>query len=166
MLIGLQILPQRIECKRSDLEAVVLPLLRGRVFHVTEEATFEDISRSGWIYNHRQAQFTLAFGQSKNSYGRKRGWVSLFDLSNRTDAEIKEALIRYYFLRVFRTEHPCICLLFIAERTWSSLIPWQRAREEVGGGEMYIPFVEAWYPGDIPLDLVTGSLIVTIQSGR
>jgi hypothetical protein len=159
----LEIISQKIESKRSELEAIVLPLLRGRVFHVTDAATVESIARSGRIYSNQQAHFTLAFG-STNSYGRIRGWVSLFDLSNTADAEIKEALVCYYFLRVFHFERTHICLLFIAENAWPSLIHWQRAREDVSGKEMYIPFVEAWYPGDIPLDLISDSLVVTIQS--
>ena len=32
---------------------------------------------------------------------------------------------------------------------------------EVGATEVFIPFVEAWYPGDIPLELVSDSLMVT-----
>jgi hypothetical protein len=160
----LEIISQKIECKHSELESIVLPLLRGHVFHVTDRATFENITRSGRIYSHQQPQLTLAFGQSKNSYGRTRGWVSLFDLSNTADAEIKEALVCYYFLRVFHFDRPHISLLFITEKAWPSLIHWQRAREEVSGKELYIPFVEAWYPGDIPLDLVSDSLAVTIQS--
>jgi hypothetical protein len=73
-------------------------------------------------------------------------------------------LVCYYFLRVFHFDRPHISLLFITEKAWPSLIHWQRAREEVSGKELYIPFVEAWYPGDIPLDLVSDSLAVTIQS--
>lgn len=142
----MEIVSQKIECKHSELDAIVLPRLRGRIFHLTDPVTFENIARTGRIHSYQQTDFTLAFGQSVNSYGRSRGWVSLFDLSNRADAEIKEALICYYFFRVFHSERPQICL-FIAENVWPSLIHWQRAREEVGGKEMYIPFVEAWYPG-------------------
>ena len=146
------------------MEAAVLPLLRGRVFHVTGRANFQEIARSRWIDSKQQVRFTSAFGQSENSYGRKRGWVSLFDLSNPQDGYIKEALIRYYFLKAFRSRSSAICLLFVAESAWSSLISWQRARQEVGQKETYIPFVETWYPGDMPLDLVNDTLLVTVQS--
>jgi len=46
------------------------------------------------------------------------------------------------------------------------LISWQHARQEVERKEMYIPFVEAWYPGDIPLHLVNDSLVLTVKSRR
>jgi hypothetical protein len=33
----------------------------------------------------------------------------------------------------------------------------------VGGQEFFVPFVEAWYPGDIPLQLVNESLMVSVH---
>ena len=154
--------PKKLECKNSELEQVMLPLLRGRVFHVTNQETFDDICRSGWIYSRSQAQFPFTPRQPDNSYGRKRGWVNLYDLSNPTDAEIKEALVRYAFLKAVRSESTYVYLI-VAEGAWSSLISWKRAIREVGGKEFFIPFVEAWYPGDMPLQLVSESLVVTVH---
>jgi hypothetical protein len=163
---NLQVIPKKIECKRSDLQPLVLPLLRGRVFHVTEETAFADISRSGWIDSKQLPRFVLPFGKSENSYGLKRGWVSLFDLSNTANAYTKDALIHYYLRKAFHNKSTAICFLFIAENAWPSLISWQHARQEVERKEMYIPFVEAWYPGDIPLHLVNDSLVLTVKSRR
>ena len=160
---ALQIVPKNIARQRSELEAVVLPLLRGHIFHVSGEAAFHEIARARRIEGKRQAQFISAFGSAEKSYGGKRGWVSLFDLSNPADAYIKEALISYYFFKGFLSTTSSIYLLFIAESAWSSLISWQYARREVGQRETYIPFVETWYPGDIPLDLVDQTVMVTVQ---
>jgi hypothetical protein len=71
-------------------------------------------------------------GRSKEGYGSKRGWVSLFDLSAPHDTDIRETLLRYYFFKAFR-ESAEICILFITPNAWSSLISWQRARREVAG---------------------------------
>jgi hypothetical protein len=158
----LELIPKKITCKQSELEEVLLPLLRERVFHVTTEATFGDICQRGSIYSDQEVQFALTLGHSENCYGRKRGWVSVFDLSRTTDIHIKEALIRYWFLRSIRNESTH-CYLFIAESAWPSLISWKRASREVGATEVFIPFVEAWYPGDIPIELVTDSLMVTVD---
>ena len=154
--------PKQLECKNTELEEVVLPLLRGRVFHVTKLETFDNICRSGWIYSHQQAEFAFTLAQAKNSYGRKRGWVSLYNLSSPTDAEIKEALVRYAFLKTIRNESTYVYLI-VAEGAWSSLISWKHAIREVGGKEFFIPFVEGWYPGDMPLQLVSESLVVTVH---
>ena len=160
----LEVTPKKIACKHSELEEVLLPLLRGRVFHVTTAATFERICQRGWIYSTQEIDFALTLGHSKNCYGRKRGWVSVFDLSYTTDSDIKEALIRYWFLRSIRNENTHL-YLFLAESAWPSLISWKRASREVGATEVFIPFVEAWYPGDIPIELVSDSLMVTSDPG-
>ena len=161
----LDMTPKKIECEHSEIEQVMLPLLRGRVFHVTKQENFEDIRRSGWIYSNQQARLAFTPRQPENSYGCKRGWVSLYDLSDPTDAEIKEALIRYWFLRTIRHESPHVYLV-VAESAWSSLISWKRASREVGGKEFFIPFVEAWYPGDVPLQLVTDSLVISCRPAQ
>jgi hypothetical protein len=158
----LEVIPKKIACKHFELEEVLLPLLLGRVFHVTTEATFDRICQLGRIYSNQEVEFALTLGHSKNCYGRKRGWVSLFDLSHTADAHIKEALIRYWFLRSIRNENTHV-YLFIAESAWQSLISWKRASREVGATEVFIPFVEAWYPGDIPIELVSDSLMVTVD---
>jgi hypothetical protein len=153
---------QKIECKYSELEEIVFPLLRGRVFHVTNAETFHDLIRNGGIRSDQQGLFAFALGQPGNSYGRKRGWVSLFDLRAEEDADVKQALIRYFFLKVFRSDSTR-AVLFLAESAWPSLISWKRASQEVGGKEVYIPFVEAWYPGDIPIHVISDRLIVTVH---
>jgi hypothetical protein len=153
---------KKIECDSSQVENVMLPLLRGRVFHVTKEKNFDEIRRSGWIYSQQQARLVFTPRQPENSYGCKRGWVSLYDLRDTTDGEIKEAMIRYWFLRAIAKENSQVYLI-VAESAWSSLISWKRASREVGGKEFFVPFIEAWYPGDVPLQLVTESLMVSCR---
>jgi hypothetical protein len=143
----------------------MLPLLRGRVFHVTKEESFADIRRSGWIYSQQQARLAFTPRQLENTYGCKRGWVSLCDLRNSSDAEITEALICHWFFRITEKESTQVYLI-VAESAWSSLISWRRACREGQGKEFFIPFVEAWYPGDFPLQLVSDSLVVTLHRSR
>jgi hypothetical protein len=152
----------RIDCEASDLEHTLLPLLRGRVFHMTKEEKSNDIYRSGWIYSQEQAQFVFTPGQTEATYGRKRGWVSLFDFSDKKDKDIKEALIRHWFLRTLRNAGTCAYLI-VAESACSSLISWEHAFRETGGKEFFIPFVETWYPGDMPIQLVSDCLVVTVH---
>jgi hypothetical protein len=159
----LKVPSKRIQCQRSDLELLVLPLLRGRVFHITQGARFDDIIRHGSIDSTRAGLLMPFIGRSKEGYGSKRGWVSLFDLSAPYDTDIRETLLRYYFFKAFR-QNAEICILFITPNAWSSLISWRRARREVAGKELYVPFVEAWYPAHIPLSLITDGLMVRVQA--
>lgn len=155
--------PAKITCKDSDLRACVLPLLRGRVFHVTELQAFDSIRTTGSIKNNRDGQFSATHGQWANSYGRKRGWVCLFDLRNVTDVEVDEALQKYFFLKPFFDENEHV-YLFISESVWPYLISWERAAREEAWKELFIPDVEVWYPGDIPISLVSDVLAVTVQT--
>jgi hypothetical protein len=156
----LSLTPKKIECEHSEIEKILLPLLRGRVFHVTQEETFEEICHRGSIGSQQQTQ--PAFALRQNSFGYKRGWVSLYDLSDPTDREIKEALLRYWLLKTLRHESTYVYLT-VAESAWPLLISWKRASREGGGKELFIPFVEAWYPGDIPLQLITDSFTLTLH---
>jgi hypothetical protein len=157
---------KKIECEDSAIERLFLPLVRGRLFHLTTDESFADICRCGWISSGRQAPIALTPGQLERSYGRKRGWVSLYDLSDPTDVEVKEALIRYWLLKTLRDEGQLMCLM-IAETVRPSLVSWQRAIRELGEKEFFIPFVEAWYPGDLPLRLVTESFqLIRRPAGR
>jgi hypothetical protein len=157
----LEIKQKRIDCEAADLEPTLLPLLRGRVFHMTKEDKFNDICHSGWVYSQEQAHFVFA-GQTEITYGRKRGWVSLFDFSDKKDKDIKEALIRHWFFRTLRNAGTHAYLI-IAESACSSLISWQQAFREAGSKEFFIPFVETWYPGDMPLELVSDCFVVTVH---
>jgi hypothetical protein len=129
---------------------------------MTREEKFHDIYRSGWIYSHEQAQFVFAPGQTEATYGRKRGWVSLFDFSEKKDKEIKGALIRHWFFRTLRNAGTYTYLM-VAESACSSLISWEHAFRDVGGNEFFIPFVETWYPGDMPIQLVSDCLVITVH---
>ena len=161
-VVNLELTPKKIDCSYFDVVQVLFPLLFGRVFHVTTEEKFNDICRSGWIYSKEQTQFVLTPGQSETTYGRKQGWVSLYDLSYTEHTDIKEALIRYWFFRTLRAGRTDVYLM-IAKSAWSSLVSWKRASRDVGGQEFFVPFVEAWYPGDIPLQLVNESLVVSVH---
>jgi hypothetical protein len=154
--------PREIECEHSQVERLMFPLLRGRVFHVTNEENFLEIRRSGWIYSHRQARLAFSPSDPETSYGCKRGWVSLYDLRDPSDGEVKEALIRHWFLRKIVNDSARVYLI-VDESAWSSLVPWERASREVGGKEFFIPFIEAWYPGDIPIRFIADSIALTIH---
>jgi hypothetical protein len=161
LVSALEIKPKKIDCEASDLEYTLMPILRGRVFHMTKEEKLNDICRSGWIYSQQQAQFVFA-GKTETTYGRKRGWVGLFDFRDKQDKDIKDALIRHWFFRTL-CNAGTHAYLILAENACSSLISWKQAFREVGNKEFFVPFVETWYPGDMPLDLVSDCFVVTVH---
>lgn len=153
---------ETIECHEAALRSVLLPILRGSVFHVTTQTGLEGIKRDGNIRNNKGGAFPFTFGQSDNSYGNHRGYVCLVDLRDVSDELIDDALVRYDFLNpTFANCNPVF--LFISERLSPELIPWTRARSEQAWNEVWIPNVEAWYPEQISIEDVTGGLLVTVK---
>jgi hypothetical protein len=157
-----QMLTTKIDCKFSELQDAVLPLLRGRVFHLADVAALDSFYRRGSIPAGYRGQFAAGLCPAQTSYGAKRGYLCLFDFRVSAKSELEEAFIRHYFIKPFHYGNT-YCYLSLAPSAWPKLIPWQHASSEVGTKELYIPFVEAWYPGDLPLDLVNDCLTVTVQ---
>jgi hypothetical protein len=151
-----------IECKFSELHQSVLPMLRGRVFHLAEAAAADAFRRRGFIEAQHHGQFGSALCPPQKSYGAKRGYVCLFDFRSQGKTDLEEAFILHYFLKPFHYGN-AYAYLFLAAGAWTKLIPWKQASSEIGTKELYIPFVEAWYPGDLPFELISDCLIVTVQ---
>ena len=152
-----------IECEKSNLRGKVLPLLMGKVFHVTSFKSYYVILRDGMIKTNKERDFKFTFPQSEISYGRKRGYVCLFDLREKSNDIIEEALGRFYFLNPPYSQNKPVFLI-ISPRLYSSLVLINdaKAKEEIGYKEMYIPDVECWYPGSISLEYVEEILEVTV----
>ena len=159
----------KISCKDlkipyCQLKEELLPLLLGKVFHVTSSKGYKGIIEEGAIKHNRDEKFDFTFSQSKGSYGRKRGYVCLFNLKDVSGENIKEALYRYYFLNPFNDYYPHF--LFISSHITDSLISWKVAVKESNYKEMFIPYVEYWYPTDLPLKYVESVIRVKILSQR
>lgn len=145
---------------RSELEVALLPRLRGTVFHVTSASNLQGIQLSGYVYSNSDDKFAYTFPQSKNAYGRRRGYVSLFDLRDVSDENLSDALFRFYFLNPFgRRDDPVF--LFLSPGCYQDLIPWTVTRDDFS--EMWVPYVESWYPGDLPLTEIERVIHVRIE---
>jgi len=130
----------------------ILPLLKGHVFHVTTEEGYQGIMKDGMVKNNRNCEFPYSYGQSKNSYGRKRGYVCLFDLRDASDEIIKESLRKFSFLNPEKAlDNPFF--LILSEEAYPHLILEDQARRD-NPYQMRVPYIECWYPGHIPIDKI------------
>ena len=91
-----------IKLHYSNLKEELLPLFLGKVFHVTTKDACSSIMAEKKIRNNMKGEREFVFPQSENSYGRKRGYVCLFDLRSATTEQIQDALMKFYFLNPFR----------------------------------------------------------------
>ncbi len=151
---GLPVEPLTV--RRSDLEPVVLPRLIGTVFHVTSAPAHSEIRASGLIVSNQDERFRFTFPQSKNNYGRQRGYVCLFDLRDVQGDALRDALMKFYFLKPTAADP---VFLFLDQSEYPNLVPWAEAPL----GAMVIPHVEAWYPRDIPVAALTHALVVAVN---
>lgn len=147
---------EQVVVPRSDLEPVVLPRLLGNVFHVTSRSAFQQIVSSGGIRSNAAGDLSFTFPQSENSYGRQNGYVCLFDFRNASEDILSEARMKFNFLKPSHDHDPVYLFLKAAE--YAAILPWTDAPV----GAMAIPYVEAWYPGDVSLSALDHALCVTI----
>jgi hypothetical protein len=156
---------EQLSLSQARLEESLLPILRGSVFHVTTRSGFRGITKDGFIRNNKNGLFPCSFPQSSRSYARNRGCVSVFDLRATSDDQLQTALSNFYFLNPPNAEDNPF-LLFLSESYHPQLIPWTQARDEEAWREMFIPIVEAFYPGDIPISCISRVLAVKIGRSR
>lgn len=163
---------QSLEFIDQDYREALLDQLRNKVFHVTSSSGYESISADGFIFNNKDGIYEINTGSAK-SYGRNNGWVCLFDLRAKSEKEINDALDRYYFLSPtwFAVYSPdCIewniVYLLLNPNCYQHLIPNEEARkvwDTPSLNTQYVPKVECWYPGNLPIDSIQRILQIKIR---
>jgi hypothetical protein len=149
---------QRLSIPATDLEDRLLPELLGSVFHVTSRSGYEGIMETGAILNNRDNRFKYTYPQSADNFGRKRGWVCLFDLRDVPDEELEWALKKLYFLNPgYCQDNPIF--LILDESFHDDVLSWRAGNLK----EVRIPHVEAWYPSDIDVAKIWKVIDVTVE---
>jgi hypothetical protein len=165
----------QVEYIDIDYRRDLLSRLTGRIFHVTTRAALQQIKTSGAILHNRDERFALN-PTSIIGFGRTRGWVCLFDLRNQSVEKMLKELefsTQYDLLAPDWFEYVTdrfsvwnLAYLFLEQTAWPQLKPNQLADEErqkTGKYVHYIPDIEVWFPGDVPIGLIQEALLVKIQ---
>jgi hypothetical protein len=142
----------------DDVEA----LLQSRVFHVTRLINLPSIMEVGEISTNQDGRLPTTFGFSGNSFFRNRNCVPLFDYRSEASEEIKGFRSRCDPFRPALPPNGPIAILMLHPEAYGSLIPWTKWKEEEAWREMVVPYVEAGFPGPLPLRLVTEIYAVKI----
>lgn len=138
----------------------LLPLLMGRVFHISRSEYLESIQRTGQISTNEHGQLASTFGASRNSYFKNRGCVSVFDYRNPPEDKFEQFMGRCSPTAALTPECPII-VFFLSEATFTKLLPWTGWKIDGHPSEMILPYLEAGYPGPIPLDKIDEVIRVT-----
>jgi hypothetical protein len=150
------------EFSDKDVRAELLPHLIGRVFHVTQQHSLDGIRSVGYIDPNVGGALGNSFSQSSKSFGRANGCVCLFDFREKTNEAISWGLDCCNFLesRDFANQ---IAVLRIDPVAFPQLIPAGSAYERGGAGTIWVPEVECWFSGQLPISLISDILLVTIH---
>jgi len=162
---------ESIEFIDTEYKDQLLGLLRDKVFHITTAKAFESIQKDGFVYENQDEKYPPNEGSLK-SFGRCRGWVCLFDLRGKSDKEIDNVLSRFYnFLRPswfvelneseYYTESRLV-YLYLSQAYYKDLVP-NREASQNNKPSQFIPDVECWYPGNMPVGYIEKSICVRIR---
>lgn len=112
------------------------------------------ILSSGFI-EPNDGRFPDTFERSAHSYGRSRGYISLFDFETPTLRQCVSEEPKWAMFFVQR--EPALVLMRLDRcKLAKKLVPNETAKREVGYGlPVWMPHVEVWYPDPIPIDWVT-----------
>lgn len=147
----------------DDLESVVLPRLLGTVFHMTSERNLYGIIYDRQIRTSRKAGLETSWpGHSEESYAYKQDCVSLFDFRGVDMGSLRDVLCeKQDFLN---PSYACrnVAFLVLAKAAHPEVIH----SRDVPNTASFVPRVEAFYPGDLPLDLIDRILRVTVTLVR
>ncbi len=138
----------------------LLPLLVGRVFHVTRLSALEQVLAAGEIRLNRDGQLPTLFG-STNSFFRKRGCVSVFDYRSATAEQIEESIGKCSPFPISEDE---LAFLFLSKVAQDCLVPWTMWKTEQAWSDKIVPYVEAGHPGAIPITSIDEVFRVTIDT--
>lgn len=146
-----------------ELRAYLLHELRGRVFHVTCRRNAAAILSAGKISSNSDGQYSSAFGSSQTAYYRLRDCVSVFDYRDVSDEQLEHSLSSCapdqaldrcgYELAVFVLAQTAIQKLDLSGQSEGGKF----------SGRMVVWYVEAGYPGDLPINEVTELLEISVE---
>jgi hypothetical protein len=138
-----------------DFSDRVLGRLRGHVFHVTSLQSFKQIEADGFIDTNEHGRYQTRFG-FPSSYGRRMGYVCLFDLRDRSDDDIEFAHLCLPFTSP-RQLGDLVAYLLLSSAAFPQLISEQAAINDVGAhaSRDWVPRLECWFPGRVPLEFVS-----------
>lgn len=141
----------------------LLPLIVGKVFHVTKEQNWPNISASGKLLPlppERERVRTF----STESYFQQQGCVCLFDYRSFYETKPQKHYEKCLPTMPLTEDNP-IRVLFLAPIHYDKLVSSNQWYKN-GIGTNVVPYIEAGLKGEVPLSFFDEALIVTITENN
>ncbi|ENO0457031.1 hypothetical protein ACAK56_000935 [Salmonella enterica] len=143
----------------------ILPMVSGKVFHVTPTANMHLIKKSGALIPNSNLLNISRFGNSSNGFFRQRGCVSFFDYRCFGTKDWEAHAYKCFPTQILNREPgDKISILFLHKCKYDMLIPWTIWKKEEAWAERIVPYVETGYKGKVYLSDITEELIVEFDN--
>lgn len=153
---------ERVRIHQSELRTTLLDRLRGKVFHVTTQEAWPLIRSTGSV-SPNPSNHPVIKKWEYTPYFRQNSHVSLCDLRAVGESDLKIALDRYFFLDPW-SGNPDPVFLILSPSSVNAIVTYGEAiGDATEAGQVIVPFIEAGYPGNLPLAEITDVLIVDID---
>ena len=153
---------ERVKVHQSELRTTLLDRLRRNVFHVTTQEAWPLI-RSRGLVSSNPPDHPVIKKWEYNAYFRQKSHVSLCDLRSVRESDLQMALDNYFFLGLGGARADPVFLI-LSSSSINRIVTNDEAIDDAREAEqMFVPSVEAGYPGDLPLAEITDVLIVDID---
>ena len=153
---------ERVRIHQSELRTTLLDRLRGNVFHVTTQEAWPLIRSTGSVLPNPPNDPKIKKWEYVG-YFRQESHVSLCDLRSVQEGDLKEALPKYTFLDLREGRADPVFLILSSSSVDRIVTNAEAIDDATEAGQQIVPFIEAGYPGDLPLAEITEVLIVDID---
>lgn len=132
--------------------------LRHGIWHTTGPSGYLGIRESGAI-EPSTGKRPFTFPQTKNSFALKNGLVSVFDLGSAAEEEC--VFMSWKWTKFFSHFRPFTVAMELDRATLSAtLVPHSACKGSEGENSVWIPWVEAWHRGPVPLLAIKRYLVL------
>ena len=147
--------------KDEDPMEKLMPMLEGKVFHVSLTSNWAKIHKSREIVPNNENSLETTFGCSSNSYFKNNGCVSVFDYRRPLDEKLQKQIDKCQPIRPLR-EGKAITIFILKSEAHDHLRTWEDIRTNIGD-QLVVPYIEAGYPDKISLSLIEEFIFVTMD---
>ena len=156
--MGMQKTDVELESKNN-----LMPMLKGKVFHVTPTINIPLIVKSGAILPNTANKWNSLFGNSVNGFFRLRGCVSLFDYRDYGLEEWEAHAYKCTPTQIFH-QTDSVSILVLSDKYHDRLESWINWKLEEKWSQRVVPHVEVGFPGEVKIEYLSEHIIARIKS--
>jgi hypothetical protein len=147
---------------RAEISSPVdlMPILAGKVFHITPSTNMDSIIKKGAILPNQSGEWSSLFGNSSNGFFRLRGCVSFFDYREYGQPQWEEHAYKCMPGQILERASS-ISALVLSKGRYSALESWSNWKVEEKWSQRVVPHIEIGHKGAVSLENIVEHIIVS-----